>query len=187
MIKYILCIAALFVWALRLNAQTAASNLAKKASSIDEGYVFPDNAWLISVNGDTITFGSLKGTWIILDYWTAGCKPCVEAFPFLQALNNENPKKLTVVAINVDKSFDRFSKYHQKYSIGYPNYFSGFSLSNPFMLANLQPAHTQSGEVRMTTLTPQYILIDPEGRIINKNLPKPGSIAFQQALSIIKQ
>lgn len=153
--------------------------------NIKEGYVFGDDSWLISHSNDTIPFADLTGSWTILNYWSAGCRPCVEAIPVLEELSATG--QIRIIGINVDKDFDRFEKYHKKYGIKYPDFFGGFTLSNPLMLANLKLVENEAGISKLVTLTPQYILLDPDGVIINKNLPKPGSREFQQILTQIKR
>lgn len=153
--------------------------------SIREGYVFGEGSWLINPSKDTVAFTDLTGSWTILDYWSAGCRPCIEAFPLLEEISAMGQVK--IIGINVDKDFGRFEKYHKKYDIKYPDFFAGFTLTNPLMLANVHITENEDGVSKLVTLTPHYILLDPDGVIVNKNLPKPGSKEFQQILINIKE
>ena len=164
-------------------AQGVSAQTLAQLEEIKIGYQFPNDAWLIADNGDTLSFESLKGQWTIMDYWSAGCKPCIEAFPFLKSLHEED-SLLQVIAINVDKDFARFRKYHSRYNVGYPNYYAGFTLSNPFMLANLKVVNDGEKPSRLVTLTPQYLLINPDGIIVSDSLPKPGTTEFETALKM---
>ncbi|MEO9870461.1 TlpA family protein disulfide reductase [Ekhidna sp.] len=169
------------------KAQGVDEKIRQKILEVDNGYQLSEKSWLITEEEDTLSFQSIKGQWIILDYWTAGCKPCIEAFPVLKSISEHDSMQLKIVAINVDKSFSKFKKYSKKYNIGYSNYFGGFTLSNPLFLPSLKLIENEDGKSSVITLTPQYVLIDPSGKIVNRNLSKPGSKAFHEEIKIINR
>lgn len=43
-----------------------------------------------------------KGKYILLDFWSATCNPCIQSLPELKALEKEYKDRLTVISINVD-------------------------------------------------------------------------------------
>jgi len=59
---------------------------------------------LANLEGEDVTLSDLlRGGPVILDFWATWCKPCIRAFPGLDALATEyKDRGLTVVAVSVD-------------------------------------------------------------------------------------
>ena len=44
---------------------------------------------------------SLRGQWVLINYWAQWCKPCIEEIPELNALDQKYPQ-VTVLGVNYD-------------------------------------------------------------------------------------
>ena len=93
----------------------------------------------------------MAGKWILLDFWSDGCGPCLKAVPELGAVSREFQDRLEVVSISLDKEslWRRASKEH------------GISW-NDWMDPN-----GSSGSVRSYGANgiPTFVLISPDGII----------------------
>ncbi len=47
-----------------------------------------------------LEWDSLRGQWVLINYWAEWCKPCLEEIPELNALNSNN--NVTVLGVNFD-------------------------------------------------------------------------------------
>lgn len=47
------------------------------------------NSNFITMNGDSIKLSSLKGKWILVDFWYVGCYPCYKAMDFFNKINQK--------------------------------------------------------------------------------------------------
>lgn len=76
-------------------------------------------------------------------------------------------------------------KGYRKYDLSIPNFYGGYSYSNPIFNLNIQKfrSNDQSNSVRYRTSVPQYVLIDPKGTIVDKNFPKPSSQEFMKLIN----
>lgn len=45
---------------------------------------------------------SLRGQWVVINYWAEWCKPCVEEIPELNHLQQAYPQQVRVLGINFD-------------------------------------------------------------------------------------
>ena len=65
--------------------------------------------------GKTITLAQFRGQVVLMDFWASWCKPCLEEFPFLIDLYNENKdKNFIVLAINVDEDAAKMTAFLDK-------------------------------------------------------------------------
>lgn len=51
-------------------------------------------------DGETLDWDSLRGQWVLVNYWAEWCKPCLEEIPELNALDGLD--NVTVVGVNYD-------------------------------------------------------------------------------------
>ncbi|MEM7298130.1 MAG: TlpA disulfide reductase family protein [Bacteroidota bacterium] len=165
------------------NAQQGASpeTIAKYMDPVVEGKYLNDSAWVISVAGDTIRASAFESKWLLVDYWTAGCIPCIKEFPALDAYSQTiDTTKINIIMLNIDQKKKRWEKAYKKHLYRMPSFYSGTSPMNKLLAINYQLIDNENGTKSIITSTPQYVLIDPEGRIVDKDLPKPSSPDFKR-------
>lgn len=169
----------------RAIAQTADSDPIKThMESVSPGNLLPDNSLLLGVNGDSTFFHQLKGQWLLLDYWSTSCRPCIKEMPYLKELQKRYQSKgLRIVMINLDKKEKKWKRGLKLYNPPGPNYTTNRSVSNAFFALNLVKMTSPDGEQSIVTLMPQYVLISPEGEITDKEMPKPSDPLFHEKLN----
>lgn len=52
-------------------------------------------------HGDGV-FSDLRGRYVLINYWAAWCKPCIEELPELNAFSREQADRAAVFAVNYD-------------------------------------------------------------------------------------
>lgn len=162
---------------------TAQQNKQAILEKVEKGKYLPLDAWLINTDNDTVRFESLRGKWLVVDYWTYGCKPCIKEFPLINALYSTiDTAKLEIINVHVGSKPDKWKKALAKYNLTYPSYYGGWSAENELLAINFQLAKDDGSE-NIITVTPQYVLISPEGQIIDKWLPKPSDKEFESVLT----
>ena len=103
-------------------------------------------------NGKSVRVSDFAGKWVLVDFWSSGCGPCIESIPELGAISKEFPESLSVISISLDKEsvWREASKEHGIFWNDWND-----------------PKGT-SGSVRSygTNGIPTFVLVSPEG-IIN--------------------
>lgn len=155
-----------------------------KLAQLEEGdTIRVDHSWVIDSNGDTVRYADYMGKWLLIDFWSTGCGPCIKTFPKLPSVQSKYADNLNVIAVSVDSKYKRYRKSAKKYDIKVPTYFGGFTYANDLFNLNIKVYKGTDGTLSFRTLTPQYVLIDPQGRIASKDMPAPGSKEFDQVMA----
>jgi peroxiredoxin len=125
------------------------------------GSILPDFSQP-DTSGIPVKLSSLRGNYVLVDFWASWCGPCRQENPNLvAAFNKYKSKKFTVLGVSLDKAkeawmdaihVDGLTWTHISDLQGWQN-----SVAQQFQIFNI----------------PQNILIDPDGKVIGKNLRGP--------------
>ncbi|UNY98558.1 TlpA family protein disulfide reductase [Zhouia spongiae] len=118
-------------------------------------------------SGGFTSLDQLKGKYVYIDVWATWCGPCKAEMPFLKEVEkkyHENDN-IEFVSISVDskKEYDKWkTMIKEKELIGIQ-----LIADNAF----------KSDFIRLYQIIgiPQFILIDPDGNIVNRSAPRPSS------------
>lgn len=108
---------------------------------------------IYDIKGNIHHISDFRGKFILLDFWSDGCAPCIMAQPELKAISEEYKDKLEVVSLNMqDKK--AWKKVSEKYPISWHNWndLKGFNGLGAFY------------GVRGI---PHFVMISPDGKILD--------------------
>ena len=120
---------------------------------------------LTDADGGTFSLDDFRGKYLYLDFWDFGCRPCIAEFAVMPALKEwlgpaaDRIEFVTVCASRPSKR--KLEKFAAKHSM------TG---------RNLILDDDKSDSCYKTGVFPTYILIDPEGRIVEFNTDRPSEI-----------
>lgn len=118
------------------------------------------NFSLPDINGNVVSLHSFLGRYVYVDVWATWCGPCCRELPRLQKLEEKYEKKpITFIAISIDNNEAAWKKKVQSEDI------KGIQL-------HVGKGSTFQNDYQVS-LIPRFILIDPEGKIINENMTRP--------------
>lgn len=109
--------------------------------------------------GVPVSLSSLRGNYVLVDFWASWCGPCRQENPNLVAAYNKyKSKNFTVLGVSLDKAkpawieaikMDGLTWTHMSDLLGWQN-----SVAQKFQIFSI----------------PQNFLLDPDGKVIGKNL-----------------
>ena len=103
----------------------------------------------------------LRGQWVVINYWAAWCKPCIEEIPYLNTLDAQYPQ-VTVLGVNYDGAIGaELAEQRQQLNVA-------------FASLEEDPA-AQLGTPRPVVL-PTTLVLDPAGQLV-ETLVGPQTLA----------
>ncbi|CEK09141.1 TlpA disulfide reductase family protein [Legionella hackeliae] len=85
-------------------------------------FALATNVTLTTINGERITFSSLQGKWVFINYWASWCQPCLDEIRELNRFYQQQQAKVALFAVNYDMlPADEQLGLIKKYNIRYPS------------------------------------------------------------------
>ena len=119
--------------------------------------------------GDTISLQSLKGRYLLIDVWATWCAPCKQESPYFDDLSEKyTSENLAFISISIDEekfkwkreSGDKAKTVLQLWALNKEIFMSFYGIEG----------------------IPRFMLIDPEGKIVNINMARPSEEEFENIL-----
>lgn len=125
------------------------------------------------VNGKPVSLSSLKGKYILIDFWASWCGPCRMEYPYIhKAYDKFKNKNFEVIGVSLD---DKKSLWENAIKDNHFNWVE---------VCDLKGRQNEVAVAYGISAIPQSLLVDPNGIIIAKNLR--GDDLIQKLEEVIK-
>jgi peroxiredoxin len=132
------------------------------------------NFALTDLQDSLTTLRSLKGNIIVLSFWFAGCKPCVEEFPFENALAAKfRDQEVKIVNVCVNTTEENWRRYSER-----------FGLRTINLWANTQWEKTVIEKYNLT-IFPRYVLLDKNLNVVETDAGRPSQDLENQIMTLL--
>jgi len=130
-----------------------------------------------NLQGQLVSLKDFKGNYVYIDIWATWCGPCIAEIPSLKKLEKSfEGKKIKFVSISVD-----VSAHKQKWA----DFVKNNNLGGVQLLAD-RDFNSEFIKTFGITTIPRFILIDPEGKIIDNNAKRPSDEKLSTQLNTFK-
>ncbi|WP_405566406.1 redoxin family protein [Polaribacter sp. Asnod6-C07] len=124
----------------------------------------------VDIKGGTKSLSSFKGKYVYIDVWATWCGPCIQQIPYLQALEKEyHNKNIVFVSISTDES-RRSGGSWEAAEKKWRDFVKKRNMSGVQLWSGQDYAFQQDYQINGI---PRFILIDPQGNIVDANAPRP--------------
>lgn len=127
--------------------------------STQVGMTAPELKTTSTVNDTPFDLTSLRGKYVMLDFWGMWCGPCMREMPTVAEYQKKYEGQLVVVGINSGDKKDRIQKFVAEKGYGWQQ------------LMNQRESATDNFVTRFNVIGfPTKFIIDPEGKIVKRFL-----------------
>lgn len=147
---------------------------------LKKGNKAPDFSNYENFNGETSSLSDFLGSYVYIDIWATWCRPCIAQFPYLKMLEKEyKNKNISFVSISTDddrRSNGSWEKARDKWV----KMVKERNLTGIQLWAGKDDA--RFSKAYMIRSIPRFILIDPNGNLIDSNTLSPANPALRKIL-----
>lgn len=134
------------------------------ATKLGKGAESPKFSDYENYKGGTTSLDDLKGKYVYLDIWATWCNPCKREIPFLKDVEKKfHNKNIEFVSISVDaqRDYNTWKNMVKDKELGGVQLYAkgDKSFMNAYRISGI----------------PRFILLDPEGKIVNADAPRPSN------------
>ena len=113
-----------------------------------------------SFSGETVSLSSLRGRYVLLDFWATWCAPCVASLPALGKLHDTfgADKRLAILGLNIDDDPAQARRFVADRKL-------------PGIHASLGDRPDEQDQLLTryaVSSVPAYILIGPDGKLVHR-------------------
>lgn len=130
------------------------------------GQMAPDFGSL-TPDGKEVKLSDLRGQYVLLDFWAAWCGPCRQENPnIVEQYHRFKDKGFTVLGVSLDRDRDAWLKAIEDDKLEWTQ------------ISDLKMWDSEPGQLYNITAIPASFMIDPDGKIVGKNLRGPALKQF---------
>ena len=122
-----------------------------------------------TVDNQTVNLSDLQGKYIAIDVWATWCGPCRTQSPIFEKMAEKyKDQPIAFLALSVDESLPAWLQ-HQQMNKGKAMQWRANGMQEMSRLYGVDAI-------------PRFLLIDPQGRFVNANMPMPSDANFEVLL-----
>lgn len=130
-----------------------------------EGQPAP-NFRLLNPEGAAVVLADFKGKFVYFDFWATWCGPCIKEIPHLKKLEEEfRDSPVSFVSVSFDQAKD---------SLKWKSFIRENQLGGIQVWADPENHELFSSTFNIKSI-PRFVLLDPEGNIVDANAPRPSN------------
>lgn len=127
-------------------------------NKLSEGSEAPDFTLYTPDSSTSVSLSSLKGKYVLIDFWASWCAPCRKNNPKLVALYNKyKDKDFTILGVSLDREKDSWTKAIAKDKLVWTQ------------VSDLQYWESPVAKLYNVQEIPYSVLVDKEGKIVAKS------------------
>lgn len=110
-------------------------------------------------NGDTLSLSSLRGRYVLVDFWASWCGDCRRELPIMEEALANYTGQMDVFSVSFDNSPEALANFLAQHPVPYP------------VLCDYSPwKESATTQAYQLAWIPTFYIIDPDGRIAGSGI-----------------
>ncbi|HEU5165233.1 MAG TPA: TlpA disulfide reductase family protein [Chitinophagaceae bacterium] len=127
------------------------------------------------ISGNKFGYKNFEGKYLYIDIWATWCVPCKKEIPFVEQLKKKYAgQSIEFISVSIDKNVDAWKKFVK-------------AAESKDQFHSMPGKASCVNEVYNAPLIPAFVLIDPQGKIINPACFRPSDPALDFLLDELLQ
>lgn len=127
---------------------------------------------MTALNGGSLTLSTMRGRWVILNFWATWCAPCGIEMPALQTIATERSGDVALFGINLRESDADIRSFMTRYRLTFP--------------ILTQPDDATYSAYNVEIGVPQTVIISPDGQMVWRQFGPIDLDNFRAVLDTLK-
>lgn len=113
----------------------------------------------LDINSKVVTLSDYKGKYVLVEFWSSWCGPCISEMPFLvNAYNEYKNKGFEIIGVSLDTNRDKWKRTIKEKNLSWTQ------------ISDFKGQQNEIAMLYCVSAIPSSFLINPEGVIIEINL-----------------
>jgi thiol-disulfide isomerase/thioredoxin len=113
------------------------------------------------ISGNKFSYKNYEGKYLYIDIWATWCVPCRQEIPYLEKLKEKYAgQPIEFISVSIDKNFGAWKKFVE-------------STNSNNQFHSMQGNASSINEIYNADKIPTFVLIDPQGKIVNPSSFRP--------------
>ena len=151
---------------------TSFSSYKRMIDTVQNGKIAPDFKY-VKNTGDSVRLSSFKGKYVVMDLWATWCGPCKAEIPRYENLQEVfADDNIVFISISIDDDKQAWKNFVEERKLKGVQVWAGGKTKPPAFYYTI----IDGKEFNLPGYgsgVPVFVLIGPDGKIINKSAPRP--------------
>jgi len=153
----------------------------ERMKSVSAGKTMPEGiVYDLEKRGHSLN--TFKGKYLVIDFWATWCEPCLKEAPAYKKFKGKyKNSNIEFISVSIDRDFEHWKKFIKENKWQGKHYWFGMNEPEDFFSFLYSEVKMNDASYILIRI-PKYVLISPEGKILNNSDLRPGKPGFETEL-----
>jgi thiol-disulfide isomerase/thioredoxin len=134
---------------------------------------------IFTIDSTQVSTDTFKGKYLVINFWATWCSPCLDQTPIFNSIaKNFEPDQVEFITISINTEYLFWKNFILENEWNGNNYWIGIQETSPFFSLVNSEIEVEEESMILQAI-PKYIIISPDGTILEELKIKPSNPNFE--------